>query len=64
MQGENSSSCKLFAFAEIQNLSEAATLSCFGIIKKTFWGSDWNEPSKHSQLHETGLGRLHFMAKL
>ncbi len=28
--GENSGSCKLFAFAEIQNLSEAATLSCFG----------------------------------
>jgi hypothetical protein len=30
MQGENSGSCKLFAFAEMQNLSEAATLSCFG----------------------------------
>ena len=28
--GENSGSCKLFSFAEIQNLSEAATLSCFG----------------------------------
>jgi hypothetical protein len=28
--GENSGSCKLFAFAEIQNLSTAATLSCFG----------------------------------
>ena len=28
--GENSVSCKLFAFAELQNLSEAATLSCFG----------------------------------
>lgn len=28
--GENSGSCKLFAFAEIHNLSEAATLSCFG----------------------------------
>ena len=28
--GENSGSCKLFAFAEIQNLSEAATLDCFG----------------------------------
>jgi hypothetical protein len=28
--GENSGSCKLFAFAEIQNLSAAATLSCFG----------------------------------
>jgi hypothetical protein len=29
MLGENSGSCKLF-FAEIQNLSEQATLSCFG----------------------------------
>ncbi|SHM79111.1 HopJ type III effector protein [Flavobacterium xinjiangense] len=28
--GENSGSCKLFAFAEIQNLSEEATLTCFG----------------------------------
>ncbi|TDE01345.1 HopJ type III effector protein [Flavobacterium sandaracinum] len=28
--GENSGSCKLLAFAEIQNLSEQATLSCFG----------------------------------
>ena len=28
--GENSGSCKLFSFAEIQNLSEQATLSCFG----------------------------------
>jgi hypothetical protein len=28
--GENSGSCKLFAFAEIQNLSEASTLACFG----------------------------------
>ncbi len=28
--GENSGSCKLFAFAEMQSLSEAATLSCFG----------------------------------
>ncbi|MFE3869757.1 HopJ type III effector protein [Flavobacterium sp. ZS1P70] len=29
--GENSGSCKLFAFAEIQNLSQAETLSCFGV---------------------------------
>ena len=28
--GENSGSCKLFAFGEMQNLSKAATLSCFG----------------------------------
>jgi hypothetical protein len=28
--GENSGSCKLFAFAEIQNLTQAETLSCFG----------------------------------
>ena len=28
--GENSGSCKLFAFAEIQNLSAAATRACFG----------------------------------
>ena len=28
--GENSGSCKLFSFAEIHNLSETATLACFG----------------------------------
>ena len=28
--GENSGSCKLFAFAELQQLSEAKTLACFG----------------------------------
>lgn len=27
---ENSGSCKLFAFAQLQNLSEEATLACFG----------------------------------
>jgi hypothetical protein len=28
--GENSGSCKLFAFAQLQNLSQPATLACFG----------------------------------
>ncbi|WP_396602508.1 HopJ type III effector protein [Algibacter sp. R77976] len=28
--GQNSGSCKLFAFAKIQNLSKEATLACFG----------------------------------
>ena len=28
--GENSGSCKLFAFAQLQNLSQAETLACFG----------------------------------
>lgn len=28
--GENSGSCKLFAFAQLQNLSQEETLSCFG----------------------------------
>ena len=28
--GENSGSCKLFAFAKIQNLSKDQTLQCFG----------------------------------
>ena len=27
---ENSGSCKLFAFAKLQNLSQAETLACFG----------------------------------
>jgi len=28
--GENSGSCKLFAFAQLQNLSQEETLACFG----------------------------------
>jgi hypothetical protein len=28
--GENSGSCKLFAFAQLQDLTEKETLSCFG----------------------------------
>jgi len=28
--GENSGSCKLFAFAQLQNLSQGETLACFG----------------------------------
>ena len=28
--GENSGSCKVFAFAQLQNLSQTATLACFG----------------------------------
>jgi hypothetical protein len=28
--GENSGSCKLFAFAKLQNLTQAETLACFG----------------------------------
>jgi HopJ type III effector protein len=28
--GENSGSCKLFAFAQLQSLSQEETLSCFG----------------------------------
>lgn len=28
--GQNSGSCKLFAFAQLQNLTEAQTLACFG----------------------------------
>ncbi len=28
--GENSGSCKLFVFAQLQNLSQAETLACFG----------------------------------
>jgi hypothetical protein len=28
--GENSGSCKIFAFAELNNLSAAETLNCFG----------------------------------
>lgn len=29
--GENSGSCKLFAFAQMQNLSQVETLACFGV---------------------------------
>ena len=29
-QGQNNGSCKLFAFAKLQNLNEQQTLNCFG----------------------------------
>ncbi|WP_022942528.1 HopJ type III effector protein [Psychromonas hadalis] len=29
--GQNSGSCKLFAFAQLQNLNESQTLACFGL---------------------------------
>lgn len=29
--GQNSGSCKIFAFAQLHNLTELQTLSCFGI---------------------------------
>lgn len=29
-QGQNSGSCKLFSFAQMQNFSEEQTLACFG----------------------------------
>ena len=29
--GENSGSCKLFAFAKMQNLTQVETLACFGV---------------------------------
>jgi hypothetical protein len=43
--GQNSGSCKLLAFARQQNLSEAATLNCFGAfyrddVLKNLAGSD------------------------
>lgn len=42
--GQNSGSCKLFAFAQLNNLSEQQTLSCFGAyyrdVLKTPQGSD------------------------
>lgn len=28
--GENNGSCKIFSFAQLQNLAESSTLSCFG----------------------------------
>lgn len=43
--GENSGSCKLFAFAKLQNLSQLETLACFGIfyredVLKNLQGTD------------------------
>jgi hypothetical protein len=55
----------LFAFAELQNLSEAATLSCFGAYyQEDVLGDPKERVTKHSQLHENGWDGIAFMVKL
>ncbi len=40
--GENSGSCKLFAFAQLQRLSQEQTLACFGAYY-------WDDVLKHPE---------------
>ncbi len=41
--GENSGSCKLFAFAQLQGLSQEQTLACFGAYY-------WDDVLKHPEM--------------
>lgn len=59
--GENSGSCKLFAFAQIQNLSEAETLACFGAYYFEVLGDP--EGTNHQNIRnfmKTGWKGIHF----
>jgi hypothetical protein len=60
--GENSGSCKLFAFAKLQNLSQAETLACFGAYYfEEVLGSP--EGTNHQNIRnfmKTGWGGIRF----
>lgn len=60
--GENSGSCKLFAFAQLQNLSQAETLACFGAY---YFEEVLGEPegTNHQNIRnfmKTGWGGIQF----
>jgi hypothetical protein len=60
--GENSGSCKLFAFARLQNLSQEETLACFGAY---YFDEVLNHPeaTNHQNIRnfmKTGWGGIKF----
>jgi hypothetical protein len=59
--GQNSGSCKLFAFAKLHQFTEAQTLACFGVFwrllpQRRFSPSGCPRPSEYSQFYAQRLG--------
>lgn len=60
--GENSGSCKLFAFAQLQNLSQAETLTCFGAyyFEETLGDPEGTNHQNIRNFIKTGWERIQF----
>lgn len=60
--GENSGSCKLFAFAQLQNLSPAETLACFGAyyFDEVLGNPEGTNHQNIRNFMKTGWGRIKF----
>ena len=60
--GENSGSCKIFSFAKLQNLSEEATLACFGsyYFDDVLKNPDGNDHQNIRNFMQFGWDGIHF----
>ena len=60
--GENNGSCKIFSFAKLQNLSEEATLACFGsyYFDDVLKNPDGNDHQNIRNFMQFGWGGIHF----
>jgi len=60
--GENNGSCKIFSFAKLQNLSEQATLACFGsyYFDDVLKNPDGNDHQNIRNFMQFGWDGIHF----
>ncbi len=60
--GQNSGSCKLFAFAQLQGLSDTLTLACFGDYYRAdvLPHPDKNDHQNIRQFMRSGWAGIHF----
>ena len=63
--GQNEGSCKLFAFAQLQGLSEAQTLACFGQYYRNdvLQHPDGNDHQNIRNFMQTGWSGIRFDGK-
>jgi HopJ type III effector protein len=63
--GENSGSCKLFAFAKLQNLSQSQTLACFGAyyFDEVLGDSEGTNHQNIRNFIKTGWNGIQFQGK-
>ena len=64
--GENSGSCKLFAFAQAQNLSKDETLSCFGAyyFEEVLGDPEGTNHQNIRNFIKTGWSGVHFEGRV